>query len=159
MKTRNDMVTVAVVRPDESGQSHELLQLRRAKDDYMGGTWQIVRGGVDPDENAIRAALRELREETGLAPREFYRLGSLESFYIEADDTLWHAAAFCAVVDRNAEVKLNEEHDAFRWVRRDQILSQVMWASERQILSDMYHDILDNGPGKPYLRVDLRKYA
>jgi dATP pyrophosphohydrolase len=149
------MVTVVVVRPDATGQSHELLQMRRAKDDYMGGTWQVIRGGVDPNENVIHAALRELREETGLVPREFYRGGSVESFYIETDDTLWHAIAFCAIVDRASEVKLNEEHDAFRWVPRDQMLSQVMWASERQILSDLYHDILDNGPGKPYLRVKL----
>jgi hypothetical protein len=38
------------------------------------------------------------------------------------------------------------------------MISQVMWASERQILSDLFHDILDSGPGKPFLRVTLDKY-
>src|SRR5689334_6458483 len=111
MRSRHDMVTVFVVRPDKNGQSHEFLQMRRSADDYMGGTWQIVRGGVDENEPMIKAALREMREETGLIPRDFYRLGTVESFYTEIDDTLWHAIGFCAFVDRDQEVKLNEEHD------------------------------------------------
>jgi dihydroneopterin triphosphate diphosphatase len=153
MKARYDMITVFVVRPDEGGQSHEILQLRRAADDYMGGTWQVVRGGMEPGETPVAAALRELREETGLVPREFYRLGSVESFYTETDDTLWHAIGFCAVVDRQQPVQLNHEHDAFRWIPRAQAADHLMWASERQALADLCHDILDNGPGKVFLQV------
>ena len=70
MKTRSDMVTVFVLRPDQSGDSWEFLQLQRAKDDYMGGTWQIIRGGSNPGEHMVAAALREMREETGLSPQE-----------------------------------------------------------------------------------------
>jgi dATP pyrophosphohydrolase len=158
MKVRYDMITVFVVRPSADGTSHEFLQMRRAANDYMGGTWQLVRGGTNPDENMILAALREMREETGLVPIEFYRLGSVESFYTEMDDTLWHAVAFCAFVDRNAQVRLNEEHEDFRWVGRDEMPQRVMWASERQALTDLCHDILDNGPGKPVLKVDLAKW-
>ena len=60
MNVRHDMVTVLVVRPDASGNSHEFLQLHRVADDYMGGTWQIIRGGVDADESYVEAALREM---------------------------------------------------------------------------------------------------
>lgn len=158
MKIRNDMVTVFVVRPDESGSSHEFLQLRRAASDYMGGTWQIIRGGSDPGEHMVTAALREMREETGLAPQELYRLGTVECFYIDYDDTLWHAVGFCAVVSREQQIILNDEHDAFRWVPRIEMPSRVMWASERHLLADLFLDILDNGPGKPVLRVDLNKW-
>jgi len=155
MKARHDMITVFVVRPDEIGRSHEFLQMRRAADDYMGGTWQLVRGGIESDETAIEAALREMSEECGMTPREFYRLGSVESYYTAIDDTLWHAVAFCAVVDRQQPVKLNAEHDAFRWISREQMPGHTMWASERQILADLCRNILDDGPGKPYLRVNL----
>jgi dATP pyrophosphohydrolase len=68
MKIRYDMIACHVVRPDETGASHEFLQLRRRADDYLGGTWQIVRGTCLPDEPAWQAALRELEEETGLRP-------------------------------------------------------------------------------------------
>ena len=153
MKSRHDMITVFVVR--ENAGSHDFLQLHRVPDDYLGDTWQLVRGGVDAGESFAAGALRELREEAGLVPREFYRLGAVEAFYTNADDTLWHSVAFCAIVDRAQVVKLNEEHDAFRWVTRDQIDASMMWASERALLPDLCRDILDDGPAKPHLRIPI----
>ncbi|WP_428940864.1 NUDIX domain-containing protein [Fontivita pretiosa] len=155
MNVRHDMVSVFVIRPDESGGSHEFLQLHRAAGDYLGGTWQLVRGGVEPHESYVAAALRELREEAGLSPRELYRLGSVESFYTDVDDTLWHAVPFCAVVDRDAPVVLNAEHDAFRWVPRRQIESLLMWPSERQLLADLLHHVLAPAPARAHLQVRL----
>ena len=149
------MVTVVVVRPDASGQSHEFLQLRRSANDDMGGTWQFVRGGVEKDEPTIPAALRELREETGLVPRELFRLSSVESFYMAVNDTLWHSIAFLAIVEREQKLILNEEHDDFRWIPRVQIESKVMWGSERMLLSDLGVDIIDNGPAKEHLRIPV----
>lgn len=149
------MITVFVVRPDESGASHEFLQLRRVPGDYMGGTWQLIRGGVEPGEAYIAAALREMREESGLAPVELYRLGSVETFYTSFDDTLWHSVAFCAVTSRSQAVTLNDEHDAARWIGRNRIDAESMWASERTILQDLFRDILDDGIAKSMLRIDL----
>jgi dihydroneopterin triphosphate diphosphatase len=155
MKARHDMVTVFVVRPDESGDSHEFLQLHRSPSDYLGNTWQVVRGGVDPDESYPHAALRELREEAGLVPAEFFRLGLVESFYTDLNDTLWHSVVFCAIVARHQSVLLNEEHDDYRWISRDKIDALTMWASERPLLAEICREILDDGLAKPYLRMKI----
>jgi len=155
MKSRHDMVTMFVVRPDSGGWSQEFLQLHRAKDDYMGGTWQIIRGGVNADESYVRAGLREMYEESGLVPRELYRLDSIESFYLQLDDTLWNSVAFCAIVDRAQPVKLNDEHDEFRWIARDHIEHHTLWSSELRLLTDLKRAILDDGPAKPFLRIEL----
>ncbi len=40
--------------------------------------WQMPQGGIDPGETPEAAALRELREETGLAPASVRLLGRLE---------------------------------------------------------------------------------
>src|SRR5688572_11588570 len=149
------MVTVFVVRPDASGASQEFLQLRRSRDDYLGSTWQIVRGGVEAGETYVQAALRELREETGLVPIEFYRLGAVESFYTDPDDTIWHSVAFCAMVDRQQVARVNEEHEETRWTPRARIADETMWQSERLLLDGLMRDILDDGPAKPYLRVKV----
>jgi 8-oxo-dGTP pyrophosphatase MutT (NUDIX family) len=155
MKCRHDIITVFVVRPDDGGTSHEFLQLHRVPDDYLGDTWQLIRGGVDEGESFAAGALRELREEAGLTPREFYRLGAVESFYTNVDDTLWHSVVFCAIVERSQVVTLNEEHDALRWVPRERMDTQCMWTSERALLPDLCRDILGDGPAKPHLRLPI----
>lgn len=155
MNVRHDHVSVFVVRADDSGESHEFLQLRRSAGDYMGATWQIVRGGVEAGESYADAALRELHEESGLTPLEMYRLGSVESFYTSSDDTLWHSVAFCVIVDRAQHPRLNHEHEDYRWVRREEMESRTIWASERRVLADLCRDILDDGIAKPHLRLSL----
>ncbi len=149
------MVTVFVVRPRADGAAHEFLQLRRVATDFMGGTYQTIRGGIDAGESGVAAALREMREESGFTPVEFYRLGSVESFYIPADDAIWHAAAFCAIVEKFAEPTLDDEHDAVRWVAAEQTDSAFMWSSERPLIEEIKRVILADGPAKPHLRVDV----
>jgi dATP pyrophosphohydrolase len=157
MNVRYDMIACHVVRPDAAGTSHEFLQLRRSAGDYLGGTWHIVRGTALPGELAWRAALRELREEAGLAPAEFYKLSLLESFYLIPGETVWHVPSFCAVVSREANVRLNDEHDAFRWVPRAEIDALTPWAGERLVVAEVMREILDGGVVKPFLRVALER--
>ena len=151
MNTRSDMVTVFVVRPIAG--AHDFLQLHRAAQDYLGNTWQFVRGSIEPNESAPQAALRELREETGLIPTEFYRLGSVESFYIPIEDTLWHSVCFMAIVNRDANVVLNDEHDQFRWTPQSEIAVKSMWSSERPLLDEIFRDLLVDSLAKPHLRI------
>ena len=147
------MVNCYVIRPGETAGSHELLQLRRAPGETLAGAWAVVRGTVEAGETAWQAALRELREETGLAPEEFYQLDTLDSFYLAANDTFYHCPGFCAVVGRGARVVLNAEHDAARWVDRSRIDRDFLWPGERLQLAELCREILDDGPAKPYLRV------
>lgn len=154
MLIRTDMTAVYVVRP--AGASHEFLQLRRAADDFMGGTWQTVRGKTHPVETAAAAALRELKEETGLTPRAFHRLSALETFYLPGPpEAIYHSVGFCAQIDRADEIILNHEHDALRWIPREQAADAFMWASERPLIDDLCRNILDAGPAEAYLRVHL----
>ncbi|CAA9393393.1 MAG: hypothetical protein AVDCRST_MAG64-1290 [uncultured Phycisphaerae bacterium] len=153
MNCRYDMIACHVVRPAAGGASHEFLQLRRRAGDYLGGTWQIVRGTVEPGEPAWRAGLRELAEETGLVPDEFYKLSLMEQFYLLPAETVWHVPSFVAVVAPAAGVVLNDEHDDHRWVPRDRIEAETMWAGERLVLVEVCREILDGGLSKPFLRV------
>ena len=155
MRVRYDMVACFVVRPGERTETHELLQLRRAKNDFMGGAWSTVRGTVEQGETAWAAALRELREEAGIVPDEFYQVDTVDVFYLHGDDTVWHCPGFCAVVPRDVKVLLNVEHDAYRWIERSKIDREFLWPGERLQLAEVCREILDNGPAKPYLRIQI----
>jgi dATP pyrophosphohydrolase len=157
MIIRNDLIGCFIARKNESGDGYEFLQLRRAASDYMGGTWQTVAGCMESGETAWQAALRELKEETGLVPEEFFRSGIVGSFYIPGptaeDDQLFHQIQFLAVVRRDADVILNDEHDAIRWIARTEIDEKFMWPEDRNILRHLCEDILDGGLCAPYLRI------
>lgn len=155
MQIRSDMIVLFAARPDEAGAGYEFLQLRRAPDRFMGGTWQTVMGRLEAGETAWQAALRELKEETGLVPAEFYRLSVIESFYVHQDDTIWHCPCFAALVAPGAAVSLNAEHDAHRWLPQDQVLKQTMWPGQRQAIVEFFRDVLHGSEAKPHLRIEF----
>ena len=147
-------VSCFVVRPT-ADDSHEFLQVLRARGKYMGETWQLVTGGLDHGETAWQAALRELREETGCVPIEFYQVDVINTFYLAQTDTISMSPMFCAIVAPDAQVQLNPEHTDFRWVPRDAIESKIMWPGERKALRELCAEILDDGPAKPYLKIEI----
>jgi dATP pyrophosphohydrolase len=155
MNVRYDMITCYVVRPTEAGGPAEFLQLRRAKGEFLEGVWGPVHGRIERGETAWQAALRELREEAGLTPLEFYQLDTINQFYLVPGDCVWHVPGFCAVVGREATIKLNEEHDDFRWIDRSRIDQDFLWPGERRQVRELAREILDNGPAKSYLRIQL----
>jgi dATP pyrophosphohydrolase len=153
MNVRYDMVTCFVVRPGADGTLSELLQLRRAKGEFLEGAWGAIHGLIEGSETAWQAALRELREEAGLAPLEFYQLDTINQFYLVEGDCVWHVPGFCAVVGRDAGVTLNEEHDDLRWIDRSRVDRDFLWPGERRQLEELCREVLDNGPAKAYLRI------
>jgi dATP pyrophosphohydrolase len=157
MKVRHDMACCYVLRLAADGAEPQFLQMRRAPGEYLAGAWSTVRGKIEPGETAWQAALRELREEAGLQPLEYFQLDTIDIFYLWHDDTLWHCPGFCAVVAPDAVVTLNEEHDAMRWVSRADIDRQFIWPGERAQLAELCREVLDNGPAKAYLRIPLER--
>ncbi len=153
MNIRHDHVTVFVARRvDEQWQ---LLQLRRHASDYLGGTWQTVRGTMEAGETAVQTALRELGEEAGLVPIEFYTLGIVETFYIAAEDAMWHSPVFVAIVAPDAPVRYDGEHDAHRWIDLADAQRQFMWPSERPVIDAITREIFGDGLSKPLLLIRL----
>lgn len=159
MKPRYDMIQCFVLRPTtnpDREHTHDFLQMRRAAGDFMGGTWQTVYGRIEADETAWQAALRELREETGLAPVQFYQLDTVNTFYLAATDEIWHVPMFCAIVDPQAQVTLNAEHDAVRWLAQTEATDAFIWPGEKLALIELFREILGDGQARPHMLIDPR---
>ncbi|HEY0009117.1 MAG TPA: NUDIX domain-containing protein [Tepidisphaeraceae bacterium] len=142
-----------VIRQTSSG--GELLLALRAPSRYMGETWQLITGKVEPGEPVWQAALRELKEETGLAPVEFYRLTTLATFYHPTDDSLNTGVMFCAIVAPDAAVKLNDEHTAFRWIAAHDAPAALTWPADKAAFAEVDREILNDGPLRTHLRIKL----
>jgi len=113
-----------------------ILVLRRASGGRSPGTWEAVHGAIESGETAVQAALRELREETGLAPERLYNASRVEAFYRHAQDEIALIPVFVALVARDAAVRVSAEHDAFEWLAPDAALARVTWPRMRRALED-----------------------
>lgn len=149
---RTTFVDVYVLRG--TGPTLEVLALRRSGAGRSPGAWEAVHGHLDAGERPVDGALRELREETGLAPLRFYNLSRVDSFYLHRDDVVMRIPAFVAFVAEDAAVRLSEEHDAFEW-RPARSGGAFAWPREGRALADAVHLFAtgDAGPLEDMLRI------
>ncbi|MGZ4359769.1 MAG: NUDIX domain-containing protein [Gaiellaceae bacterium] len=128
---------VSVFRRGESGL--EALLLRYAPD--YGGYWHVVAGAVEPGESADQAALRELREETGLtAPLLGFRHGyaySLPRAGSGSPEETESVSVSCFAVEAPPgwEPTLSREHDLHRWCSSGEAARLMHWDDAREALA------------------------
>jgi dATP pyrophosphohydrolase len=134
----------------------EFLLLKRAPAIWLGGTWQAVHGKIEIGETAPQAALRELREETGLEPRRFWQLEFVNTFYAAEKDRILMCAGFAAEVAADAVIRLSDEHTEYRWELYEQALKCFMWPGQRRAIREIMAEIVTRGLAEPHLRIRLK---
>jgi dihydroneopterin triphosphate diphosphatase len=134
----------------------EFLQIKRSANtgEYQW-SWQTVYGGVEKGETAVQAALRELKEETGLTPAVMWQVEYLEKFYFMPHDYVLLMPVFAVEVSAHAAITLNEEHTEFRWVPESHIDGSFMWRTQREALKYLLEGLRSNSPAMHFLTVTL----
>jgi 8-oxo-dGTP pyrophosphatase MutT (NUDIX family) len=127
------VVDVFVVRHNARGLT--VLVLRRAAGTRCTGAWEIVHGRIDPGERPEEAAVREVREETGLAIGRLYNL-TCQPFYLHKLSTVQVAVVFVAFVGAG-EVTLGPEHDLAEWLAPDEASGRLSWPRSVGALRDL----------------------
>jgi dihydroneopterin triphosphate diphosphatase len=116
----------------------EFLVAHRSKDG--GACWHTIAGAVEPGEAFHVAALRELHEETGLAADELQPLGEfayVRESWEEQPGLRVHVEAFLVDVEPGWEPELNEEHDEYRWLQREEAAELFFWPEPAALLRSL----------------------
>jgi 8-oxo-dGTP diphosphatase len=100
----------------------DFLMLKKSSDyDWMANKWEQPGGKIEDDEDRFEAAEREIKEETGLEVSDLQDLVRLE---IEDEQLV---ECFVLLTDSySGEVEIDEEHQDYRWVSKDEAL-ELEW--------------------------------
>ena len=140
LKIRSCGVSVVVVR--KHGKGHQTLMLMRSNNKQ----WSQVAGGIETDEKAWEAALREIKEETGLVPDTLYSADTCEKYYEVEKDSIWIAPVFVAFIKADSNVVLNHEHSEYKWVSFEEAISMVPFPGQKTILKYINDEFVNKHP-------------
>jgi len=126
-------------------ESIRYLLLKRAKTKIYEHLWQGVAGKIKKKEKAWEAAVRELKEETGLEPLSMFVADHVSQFYEVYKNRVNIVPVFGIEVGQE-EVILSEEHCEFRWVDLQTARRKLAWKGQKEgveSVADMLN--LDDG--------------
>lgn len=123
----NRHVVGALVAKDST-----ILLLKRSKDDFMGGIYELPSGKVKSGETLDSALCREMREETNLRIKEIKNyLGYFD--YKSKDGGTTRQFNFVVTVQEPLEIRLRE-HDKYAWLDKNQLNQYLVTDSVKHIL-------------------------
>ena len=146
------VVDVYVLR--RAGAGWEVLLLQRAAGTRCPGSWETVHGRIEAGERPEEAALREVREETGLEPERLYNV-TVQAFYLHTASAVMLAVVFAAVVPGAAAVGLGREHARAEWLGIPEASARYTWPRSRAVLAEIAFLLRrgDAGEAEDVLRV------
>lgn len=113
----------------------KILLFKRADGKIYQNQWRMVGGKKEGDETSWQAALREMKEETGLEPAEFWVLPSINHFYEHKKDKIHLIPAFAAKIPFNSIIQLNSEHSEYKWVYPEEASHYLQWPEQNRLIS------------------------
>jgi 8-oxo-dGTP pyrophosphatase MutT (NUDIX family) len=141
---RVGVVDVFVLR--RRAEEWEALILERAPDVRCPGAWETVHGRIEPGERPEDAAVREVREETGLTIERLYNI-TVQPFYLHQQGAVMLAVVFAAIV-LDAPLRTGAEHTRAEWTSIAEAARRFAWPSERTNVRDVAELLSGGDAGK-----------
>jgi dihydroneopterin triphosphate diphosphatase len=135
--------SIQVVILADSDRERRYLLLKRIES--YGGFWQSVTGSLEGDETHKQAAIREMREETGISASDddLIELGIVNTFEIAPqwrsryEPGVTHNEEVCFALRINErDIRLDPiEHESWCWVSYEQAMEMLFWESNKRALT------------------------
>lgn len=117
-------VAVFALRRGDADHDTRVLLLKRSAGSFRD-RWAPVAGHLERGESESAAALRELAEETSLAPSALYALPLFVENVDAALGAVGRIGVFVALVASASTVALDTEHSEFAWLRFDEARARL----------------------------------
>jgi 8-oxo-dGTP pyrophosphatase MutT (NUDIX family) len=131
--TRREVSAGGVVYRRRDGAVEVLLAARRTRRGDLA--WGLAKGGIEPDESIEEAAVREVREETGIEAEIEETLGETRYFYIWDEVRVRKVVHFFlmrAVGGDTADH--DDEMEDVKWFPLERALKRAAYRGEREVL-------------------------
>jgi len=106
-----------------------VLLLKRQQHQHCAGLWSFPGGTVEACEQPRQAAIRELKEETGLCGRDWRCIGQYSHAY---PDRLLHFLVYACVCDQLTLLHTESPHT---WARPDSLTDYPMPEANADIIN------------------------
>lgn len=124
------------------GDNYQFLLLKRIVS--RGDFWQPITGRAKKNENLLKAAKREVEEETGIT--NFRRvIENIYSFNLEEDPSKKEVVfAFEVAPENQIFLDTNKylEHDEFRWCSYEEAISLLKWPQNKEAIKKLNEIII-----------------
>ena len=103
---------------------------------YDAGHWDFPKGHIEKDESSEQAALRELKEETGISDAEILPgfAESIHYFFKKEGRLVSKDVVFFAARTKTSDVKLSFEHKDFIWLPFNGALAKLTYKNAKEVL-------------------------
>ena len=139
-KTKIRVVDAYVFRQTKNG--FRFLLLKRARTKMYEHLWQGVAGEIEKGEKAWKAAIRELKEETGFDPIRIFVADHVSRFYETHGDRVNLVPVFGIEVE-NGDVTLSKEHCEYQWMDFENARNTLVWNGQKEGIAAVF-DMLNS---------------
>jgi bis(5'-nucleosidyl)-tetraphosphatase len=104
--------------------------------DY-GSHWDFPKGHIEPGEDPLATARRELREETAIDDVRFVPgyTERMRYFYRKAGEQMRKVVIYFLAETANETVTLSHEHCGYAWVTHEEGMTRLTFKSARELLT------------------------
>ena len=131
------------------------LLMKRNLNKIYEHLWQGVAGKIEEGETSSEAAIRELKEETGLSPLNMFVADHVSKFYEVHGDRINLVPVFGIEVDSEI-INLSEEHISYKWVDINEALNTLVWNGQKKGIQTVHNMVINNDDRMIWSKVEIK---
>jgi len=134
---------------------YKFLLLKRAETKIYEHLWQGVAGKIEEGETAWQAAVRELKEETGLTPKRMFIADHVSTFYEQNGDLINLVPVF-GIETETKHITLSSEHSEYKWMDFEDAERTLAWNGQKKGIRNVYEMLISNDDRMKWSGIKLK---